>query len=201
MVNFNEVADSKVFNAGAAGIVDNVTAVIEVKTPEDKENATLYKLLVKDANGGLVNNGFWPQEDFKEDWQAISYVKELKHLVSTFNNTEAVYPAFTSYKQALDFCMGKAMEGLRSNSSRKYRVAVDYGSTSSPKKYLQLNGYPQYVEAMDTKGNVAMKKTASLVPLTETAVKETAFGEAPLTNFNLGDFNAGAVQEPRDLGF
>jgi len=188
MLNFNEVSESKIFNGGVAGIVENVKASIQVKGPEDKENAPLYKLIVVDANGGSVNKGFFlkTQEDFKEDWQSIAYIRELKHLVDTFGIKVPVYPSFQSYSEALNFCMGKCMEGIRGNANGLYRVAVDYGTTSNSKKYLNLNGYPQCIESMSVKGNVGMRKNAATTPLSEDTPKETDFLGQPNTNFNSG---------------
>jgi len=158
MINLNDdkysVKESKVFNNGEAGVVEDFDIRIDRKTDEDHDRAPDYKLIfVKD--GAEVNRGYYYQDDFdraKNPEQAETrYVAEMKHLAESVLGKNAEYPQFNNYRELLDW----TMETLSEKASKfKFRGVVDYGTTNYPNRFLSIKKFAPYMQNMKTENTL-----------------------------------------------
>lgn len=155
MINLNDEkfssgSGSAVFNGGAAGAVNNVTVSIEKKGAEDKPNSPEYKVIYTDASGATVNTGYWYVEggnNYKsEDELIIQQGKALKHLVHAICGEETDLPTFSDAKGMLDGVM--VMLKKAAPTAGQFRVFANYGSTYSPKEYIQVRSWVPFIEPM-----------------------------------------------------
>lgn len=161
MINLNDekynANDISVFNNGVAGIVENVTIVVEKKTADDKENAPDYKLVCTDETGASCNMGiYYPSaSQYNTEEKAVEKMaKGLKHLITVFNLQPNSYP---DGKSMLDGVMNMLRTEVK---GKKVRMIATYGNTTNPKGFIQPRGlnWVPWIESMD-------------VPLSESILK------------------------------
>lgn len=147
-INLNEkkdygVRDVSIFNNGKSGIVDGVDIRIEKKKPGEPVINPDYRLIAKDGLGE-VNEGFWYQKDidtFKK-FQAQRLIRLGKGVFG--ENFE--FPLFDTPTQALDGVL-KAVANATKNKG--CRVAVCYGTTKRPQRYLRFKSFGRFLELMN----------------------------------------------------
>lgn len=161
MINLNDSQyDSKevsIFNGGVAGLVPCVFSRVEKKAGDAKEGSPEYKLFFKDESGAEVNIAFWylneSASDFVEQLQKAG--KKYKHLVHAFYGKDFQIPPASNVVQLLDTVM--ALLGTKVNT--KVELFCTYGTTQSPKQYLQVRSFVPFVRALgDTTTNLSASK-------------------------------------------
>lgn len=132
-----ESKEVKVFNSGKAGVVESCSFKVERKSAKDADNAPDYKLFLIDENSGEMNEGLYtPKEDASEAAKDF-FVKKMLHYIKEFE-----VPAIDkveSYGALLDY----TMKGIRDvqDSDTKVNVAVCYGNTKRPNRFLEIDGF------------------------------------------------------------
>jgi len=183
MINLNDSSfDAKegvaIFNNGTAGIVENVSMGVSKKKPEDKEGSPDYKVLFTDNAGASCNMSFWyvtKATDYATiDEQVQKQGKVLKHLVHALYGADYQLPSFQTAQQMLDGCMKLVREGLASNP--KMRLFANYGTNTSPKKYIQPRSWVPFVEPMTVAIENTRLKVGTLDALE--GIKQDNFGAA-----------------------
>lgn len=129
----------KVFNNGEAGIVKNCSVRIEKKSADESENAPDYRLIVTDENGGEVNRAYFKRGlDDIEGTREEMFGRELKHLAKVFRVEDKAVKAYKSPTEALDGVL-KCCHDNQNNI--KVNVAVCYGTTTRPRRFLEIDGF------------------------------------------------------------
>lgn len=180
-INLNDASfDAKTsgstpFNGGVAGIVNNVTAKISKKTPEDKPNSPDYKVTFTDEKGGSCNTSFWyvtEATSYKTVEELIaSQAKVLKHLVHAIMGDSYQFPPYETAKAMLDGCMATIHKAV---AGQKFRIFANYGTKTAQKKYIQPRSWVPFIEP----ASVSIESTrlvASDLDLLERP-SETTFG-------------------------
>lgn len=137
VINLNdaqyEVKSVKVFNGGVAGVVKNCGIRVERRKADEADTAPKYRVIVVDSEGAEVNKGYFGNFEKSSPKALEFFVKEMKHLAGLF---KVELPAtIDSYNSLLDITMRGCFENT---ASRLVNVAVSYGTTSYPSKYLQI---------------------------------------------------------------
>ena len=128
-----EVKSVKVFNGGVAGVVKNCGIRVERRKADEPDTAPKYRVIVSDSEGAEVNKAYFGNFEKSSPKALEFFVKEMKHLAGLF---KVELPAtIDSYNSLLDVTMRGCFENT---ASRLVNVAVSYGTTSYPSKYLQI---------------------------------------------------------------
>lgn len=147
--SFDQKEGKAVFNGGTAGVVENVVMNVVKKTPEDKENAPDYKIVYTDENGGECNSSFWVVKEatsFKSVDELIqAQGKVLKHILHVVYGPEYQIPSFNNATEMLNGCM-KLIHSAVNGKNFKVRLFTNYGTTSSPKQYIQPRSWVPFME-------------------------------------------------------
>lgn len=136
---------NKIFNNGAAGIVENVTAEVTKKGAEDKENAPEYKIVLKDSEGRTADVAFWYIKEDADDKEKEKYGRKLGHVARCFLGADFKFPTFNSGKEMLDGIM-KTIKPVAPKVP--VRVLMTYGTTQYPKNFPQVRTFPRFIESM-----------------------------------------------------
>lgn len=143
--------DVSIFNNGKAGIAEDVTISIVKKTPEDKEKSPDIKVEFSDSTGATMNMPFWtvtgPNDWNSEEELIAKQAKVLKHLAHAVLGKDFKFPTFDNATQMLNGVM-KAISKALKGSKLKFRVFANYGSTRSPKQYIQPRSWVPFIEPM-----------------------------------------------------
>jgi len=141
----------KPFNAGIAGLVENVTMSMSKKKKEEHEKAPDYKIVFTDEDGAICNTSlYYITEDTQyatKDQQVVKQGKILKHLLHAVISPTFKFPAFETEKAMLDGCM-KALKDS-ATPGVKYRIFTNFGVKSSPKQFAQPRSWVPFIETMD----------------------------------------------------
>lgn len=137
VINLNdaqyEVKSVKVFNGGVAGVVKNCGIRVERRKADEADTAPKYRVIVIDSEGAEVNKGYFGNFEKSSPKALEFFVKEMKHLAGLF---KVELPAtIDSYNSLLDITMRGCFENT---ANRLVNVAVSYGTTKYPNKYLQI---------------------------------------------------------------
>jgi hypothetical protein len=169
--------DSKeinIFNDGEIGVAQNIKVSI-VKGEEDKPiNYPDFHLKFTDDKGGEVDKGFYFLDTENPDFEkrGVGLGKELKHIWGNILGKDTEIPGFDSYKEMLNGMMLEFKKACDANPEKLYRVAVAYGTTDRPQKYLRVVFYPPYFESMEVKAEetrVGLPRNAQRTPFKEDA--------------------------------
>ncbi len=154
-INLNDDSfDSKeggpIFNTGIAGLTENVTISLTKKKAEDKDKSPDYKIVYTDESGASVNTGlYYVTEDtqYKTIQEQIkAQGKVLKHLLHAVISPSFQFPPFSNAKEMLDGCMKALREGAKPGD--KFRIFTNYGTTTSPKSFLQPRSWVPFIQPM-----------------------------------------------------
>jgi hypothetical protein len=137
-----------IFNGGEAGIVECVTEKIVPKTAEDNENSPDFKIYYKDKDGASINFGIYliniPSTDANYKNNVNKLGKRLKNLWISVMGNDTPMPTGqdvnTIIKQIIQ------MLAPRFATEVPVRIAVNYGTTVAPKKYLQVRNWSPFTE-------------------------------------------------------
>ena len=154
-----------IFNNGVAGKVENVTMSVEKKQPGDADNVPDYKLIFKDVNGGLVNQGFYYHKNNEmydakrnadlERWTVGRVLSAAKAVVAK----DFVFPEVSTSKEALD----SLFKLIKDNSEGKpLNVFVTYGTIQKPSQYIGLR-YFDFVESAETSPSKLNRKNGDMM--------------------------------------
>lgn len=156
--NFNDqdlekAGESKVFNNGKAGRVENVSVSMEklgTDYESDSPNAPKYRVLFEDGEGRKINRACFKinSADYPDQWgrtyeQAIK--KEWAYLAKIAEHTKGVKPMSFTDADGLFEQMYQSGIGVA-----QINIFVNYGSTSSPKDRLDIRKWLPAVEAAGT---------------------------------------------------
>lgn len=184
--DLQKASESKVFNGGKAGVAKDVKAFVEEAgkngVPENTNpNAPDFRLVFEDSNGARVNKALFPikEEEYpnmynvtyadaiKKEWAYLN--KVVEHTGGTpimdFENDTDLY---TKVGQAI--------------GTGKVNVFVAYGTTRSPKQYLEPRKFLPAVEAASTSEDNSKLQATRLDNLeaptasTEEEVSDSFFG-------------------------
>jgi len=186
MINLNDESfdqvggNSKIFNNGLAGITEDVTVSLSKRKPDEKETLPDYKVIFTDTSGATVNTSFYYIKEATQyktvDQQIISQGKVLKHLIHAVVGKDAKFPSFNSPKEMLDGCMKLLREGVSAAPGNKFRIFTNYGTTGSPKKYLQPRSWVPFIEHMDVPGADSRLSVGDLDQMARLAPDEKSTG-------------------------
>jgi len=163
-----------IFNGGKAGIAENIKVSV-VKGEEGKPvNYPDYHLKFTDDKGGEVDKGFYHLDETNPDFEkrGVGLGKELKHIWGNVFGKDTQIPGFESYKGMLDGMMLEFKKVCDANPEKLYRVAVAYGTTERPQKYLRVVFFPPYFESMEVKieeSRVSLPRNVQMTPFREDA--------------------------------
>jgi hypothetical protein len=186
MINLNDESyDSKpgvqIFNDGVPGIVENVTISIEKKKPEDKPNSPDYKVVFTDEKGGQTNLSFWYVTQANE-WKTLeelvkAQAKSMKHILHALLGKETQLPSFNNATEMLNGCMKMIHDGAKNGV--KFRVYTNYGTTQSPKAYLQVRAWVPFMQSMsDTEEVLKASNIENMVRLSADGSTSATSGTA-----------------------
>ena len=148
-INFNDeaqfISELSIFNEGNAGIVENVEIRVNKKGPDEAEKLPVYKIIAKDKYGEL-NEGFFYYESLEEDGFKKYQAQRLIRLAKGILGDDIEFPPFATPKEALDHIMAMVAKGSR---GKLFRVAICYGTTKRPEKYLRFKSFRRFIESMD----------------------------------------------------
>lgn len=139
MINLNDekYADKgvKIFNGGKAGAANGCTMTVVRKADTDPDNAPLYKIILTDVSGAEINKGYvFANFDNSSEKQLDFLVRECKHLINLVGGKQL--DQVESYRALVDY----AMKTVRENAvGKKFNVAVSYGTTDYPKRFLEIS--------------------------------------------------------------
>lgn len=158
MFNFNEqdlekADESKVFNDGTAGKVENVTASMEklgVEYQSDSPNAPKYRVLFTDSEGRKTNRACFEIKaaDFPDQWNRTfkdTIKKEWAYLAKIAEHTKGVKPM--SFETAEELYSQMYTNGI---GTEELNVFANYGSTNSPKDRIEVRKWLPAVEPAGT---------------------------------------------------
>ncbi len=137
--------DVQIFNDGITGIVEGVNIRIELKGPQDVENAPDYKLYAKDKIGE-VNEGFYYQDSEENPGWKSYQAQRLIRLARGVLGDDFVFPEYDTPKDALDGVMKLIVPAIKGIS---FRVAVTYGTIKRPSQYLGFKSFGRFIENME----------------------------------------------------
>ena len=142
--------DFKIFNDGLAGVTENVTLAISRRGKDEKDTLPDYKITFTDESGSTVNTSFYYIKEATQyktiEQQVKSQGQVLVHLVHAIVDPAYKFPAFGSSKELLDGCIKIIKAGIDAAPKAKYRIFTNYGSTKSPKTFLQPRSWVPFIE-------------------------------------------------------
>lgn len=149
-----------IFNGGEAGIVECVTEKIVSKTEEDNENAPDYRLYFKDVDGASINFGIYlintPVSDpnYKNNINKLG--KRLRNLWIAIMGNDTPMPT----GQDVNIIIKQIMQMLAPRFALEIpvRLAVNYGTTVAPKKYLQVRTWAPFIENIELVPQTKLKR-------------------------------------------
>ena len=156
--NFNEVdlekaGESKSFNDGVAGRVENVKVTMEKLGKEyesDSPNAPKYRVIFEDSEGRKTNKACFGIDaaDYPDQWGRTydaAIKKEWAYLAKIAEHTGGVKPmAFTDDKDLYEKMYNGGVGASPVN------VFVNYGTKSNPKDRVEVRKWLPAVEAAGT---------------------------------------------------
>lgn len=134
-------SDVAIFNAGQAGVVENVTAKVVKKQDSDPERWPDYRVTFNDGKGE-VNEGFYYQETDSKAFQNYQ-AQRIRNLAIGVMGPDFKFPLFNSAKECLDKVMAAIAPTL---NKATFRVVVDYGNPNRPSRYLILKSFGSFLE-------------------------------------------------------
>ena len=147
-IDFNDNAtfgspDLQVFNDGKAGIIGPVNLRIEAKGENSDPKGPDFKLIASDENGE-INEGFWYQDDPTSSAFLKYQAPKLRNLVfGIFGKDYKWKVQFANPQEALLETMKLVAPALK---NKKFTVAVTFGTTGRPSRYLQFKAFGSFVE-------------------------------------------------------
>tara|TARA_R110000851_G_scaffold315229_3_gene477571 strand:- start:2976 stop:3569 length:594 start_codon:yes stop_codon:yes gene_type:complete len=164
-LNGNDFNGSAIFNGANAGLASNVTITVNKKQVDEPENYPDYKLVMKDAAGSELSQGFYyytpnPQKD--EDYnerRANQEVSRVLHLARAVMGADYKFQEeINSVKEAYDLLFKLVSDNA---GDKKFNVFVTYGTTVRPSKFLGLR-YFDYIESAEGDSRLFGKRTDSM---------------------------------------
>jgi hypothetical protein len=146
---FNDVR--KIFNNGAAGVVQNLQVRVDAKGPEDHPQAPPFNLVFIDPDGGEISQPVFylgdPTGDKKIDEQREVWAgSALRHMWHAIFGADTDLPEFDSMKQAVDIVMQRIQAHLEENPDLRFATVVNYGSEKKPQRFLTVKRFPPFIE-------------------------------------------------------
>jgi hypothetical protein len=147
-----------IFNGGEAGIVECVTEKIVAKTAEDKEQSPDFKLYFRDAEGASINMAIYyidknlEAKDYSNRVNKLG--KRLRDLWIALMGKDNPIPRNSDVNLVIKNIMDILTP--RFATEIPVRIAVNYGTTVAPKKYLQVRNWSPFIE------NIALVPEAKL---------------------------------------
>jgi hypothetical protein len=140
-----------IFNGGVAGKVNNVGISVDRKKSTDPDNSPDYKVYFKDAQGALINQGFYYHKDNEmydekrnKDLE-VYLVSRVLSIAKAVVGKDYTFAEYQTSKEAID----GLFKLINENSADKtVNVFVTYGTTTKPSQYLGLR-YFNFVESTD----------------------------------------------------
>ena len=147
-INLNDekdfgVRDVSIFNNGKSGIVEGVAVRVEKKKSGEPAINPDYRLIAEDALGE-VNEGFWYQTDVANFKKFQS--QRLIRLGKGVFGESFEFPLFDTPVQALDEVLKAVANAVKNKGCR---VAVCYGTTKRPQRYLRFKSFGRFLELMN----------------------------------------------------
>lgn len=162
--SFNQSEGVAIFNAGNAGIVENVTVSLTKKSATDKEMAPDYKVVFTDKNGGTCSTPLWYVTKATQ-WQSVEQLikkqgKVLKHLLHCVLGPNAQLPVVNSAEAMLDEAM-KMLKGALPKLG-PVRVFANYGTVEYRKKFIQIRTWVPFIESSNVSLDSSVLKLSDL---------------------------------------
>lgn len=157
MIDFNQEEfnqdEIKIFNGGKAGFVQGVNMTITKKSSDDHVNAPDYNIVISN-DSGEVKQGFYYEPSSQNNPTKEQIETHQKNVASRLHTIAKktvedgyVFPKVNSYKEGIDMLANI----IRENSvNKKFNCFVTYGSTSYPKKYLELRYFNSIARENET---------------------------------------------------
>lgn len=164
---------TKVFNNGIAGLVKNVKVSVEKKTADAIQTAPDYKVIITDANGSSINQGFYYYTDNanlskeENDKKAGYGIGRILSIAKSVIPADFVFPDVSgkSVKEITDLLF-VIIRDHSENSN--VNVFTTYGRKTQPSQYMGLR-YFDFIERGGDVSNLRPKGDDLLERLTEDA--------------------------------
>jgi hypothetical protein len=176
-LNDSKFAGTRVFNAGKAGLAQDVTVKVTKKTDEDHERAPDYRLVFTDESGGEINTGFYyfePRDGATKEEVERSQGYELGryvHLARAVMGDDYELPTVNDMTEALDTVMTLVRDNV---GSKKFNIYTNYGTVGYAKQYLQVRKY-NFIEPADVKTSTLYASSKDIMePVQPDAPAETS---------------------------
>jgi hypothetical protein len=150
------IKDTKIFNNGEVGVVENVRLRIERKNPGEEKKPD-YRLIASDGISE-INEGYFYQKPDSPGFTKYQ-AQRLIQLARGVFGQEVKFPEFNTPTEALDGIMGMVGPSLHSSL---YRVAVAYGTTKKPSQYLGFKTFGSFLEPMNVPSSLALSSSDCL---------------------------------------
>jgi hypothetical protein len=174
---FQEKEVKGIFNGGVAGKTDGVTiSGIDKKQVDDAPGGPDYKIYVSDADGHVVNVGFWkaPKNEKIEVQRAL-------HIARAVLGRDYKFPSVNSCAEAIDMLMKLIKQNM---AGKTFNVFTTYGNVDYPSQYLGLR-YFDFIENAETAGTntkLFKKKNDLLEKITEDNIVDSTKASTSTTS-------------------
>ena len=154
--DFNAKEGKAIFNTGLAGVTEDVTISLMKKKATDKEGSPDYKIIYTDNTGATINTALYYVTKELTYGDKVTTIQDqikkqgtvLKHLLHAVVSPTFTFPAFSNQNEMLDGCMKALHTAATANPGAKFRIFTNYGTTSSPKAFLQPRSWVPFIEVM-----------------------------------------------------
>jgi len=152
------VKELKIFNDGIAGIVDNVKLTIERKTPGTDDKKPDYKLIAVDSKGASINEGFYYQEEGSKGFTGYQAQRLIMLARGVFGD-DVKFPVWNTTREVLDGVMKMVAPSL----NKPFRVAVCYGTSKNPARYLGFKSFGSFIQPMTVANSLSLTSSDNVV--------------------------------------
>jgi hypothetical protein len=171
---------SSIFNNGTAGKVDNTTITVKKRGADEPETYPDYKLIVTDAAGNSLNQGFfYPKDNAQKSPEdnkkrANIEIGRVLHIAKAVVGDDYEFPAVKTAKEAFDMLFKLIAKNA---GDKKFSVFVTYGTKNYISKYLGLR-YFTFIEPTELPAGKSTRLTVAMADQMERVVEDAPLASA-----------------------
>jgi hypothetical protein len=150
------IKETKIFNDGKVGVVENVRVRIEKKNPGEGKKPD-YIVYATDSIGEVHEGYFYQQPDSKgfTQYQAQRLIRLAEGVLGK-DAKDIPFPVYNTPAECLDGIMTMVAPILNKNI---YRVAVAFGTTRKPSQYLGFKTFGSFIQPMSVPNSLALSSS------------------------------------------